>query len=103
MAGHFPHLAVSLVVVRPAYVLGLRELILVVRFKEQVRCCLILLLAVGVRVQVVKEGENSSTAASTCIGVLKLDSLIEHLGFELLLSRLGIPVCALSHRLVDRT
>jgi len=103
VAGHFPQLAVPCVVVRPADVLGLRELILVVRLQEQVRRCLILLLAVRVWAQVVKEGEDSSTDTSTGIGVLQLDSLIEHLGFVLLLPRLRRPAGALSHLLVDRT
>ena len=109
VAGHFAELLVipevSATRVCPK-VLSLRELLFVVRLKEDVGSSLILeifLLAVRVGAEVAEEREDSTTAASSCprITVLELHGLVEELGLTGLVTGLGCSTCARPNNLVD--
>ena len=109
MAGHFTELLIIPEVSATrvcAEVLCLRELLFVVRLKEDVSSGLILeilLLAVCVGAEITEKRKDSATSAGSCprISVLELHRLIEELSLAGLVSGLSCTTCASPDYLVD--
>ena len=104
MASHFSQLAaISKIILVCANVLRLGELVLVVRFEEQVGRCLVfeVLLVTVLHIHVSKEREDATTRLAPPVAALELHRLIEKLGLPSLVTRLGSAACTGPYHLMD--